>query len=693
MATEHTRTIVTDPHPVFGRLTFDSVPYEDPILVTTFAVVLIGSIGLLGAVTYWGKWKFLWDEWLTSVDHKKIGIMYIITALIMLLRGFSDALLMRSQQAIAVANESGAGYLPPEHYDQIFTAHGVIMIFFVAMPLIIGLMNIVVPLQIGARDVAFPFLNSLSFWLFVAGALMLNISLFLGEFAATGWLAYPPLSGLEYSPWVGVDYWLWALQISGIGTLLSGVNFVVTILRMRAPGMSLMKMPVFTWTSLCANALIVVAFPILTVSITLLTLDRYIGTHFFTGDMGGNQMMYVNLIWAWGHPEVYILILPAFGIFSEVTATFSRKRLFGYTSLIWATACIMLLSFVVWLHHFFTMGAGANVNAFFGIATMVISIPTGVKLFNWLFTMYKGKVEFSSPMWWTIAFFLTFALGGMTGVMLAIPAANFVLHNSLFLVAHFHNVIVGGAIFGYFAGLTYWFPKATGFTLNETLGKWACGLWTVGFFMAFMPLYILGFMGMTRRLNYYGNPEWNFWLLVAGAGALIILAGILVQFYQIFASIRDSKKNQDLTGDPWGGRTLEWSISSPPPFYNFAKLPAVRDRDHWHDMKELGLAHQRPTQYERIHMPKNTWAGVVIAGFAMAMGMAMIWYMWWLAILGVAGMLLSWVVYSFDRNRDYYVEIDEIRAIEDERYRDLTRAAKPTETSDDRMGEGYALSI
>ncbi|MEM1435392.1 MAG: cytochrome o ubiquinol oxidase subunit I [Pseudomonadota bacterium] len=690
MATNH--TVVTDPHPVFGKLTFDSIPYEDPILVTTFAVVVIGSIGILGAVTYFKKWKYLWDEWFTSVDHKRIGIMYIITALIMLMRGFSDALLMRSQQAIAVASASGAGYLPPEHYDQIFTAHGVIMIFFVAMPLIIGLMNIIVPLQIGARDVAFPFLNSLSFWLFVAGALMLNISLFLGEFAATGWLAYPPLSGLEYSPWVGVDYWLWSLQISGIGTLLTGVNFVATILRMRAPGMKLMQMPVFTWTSLCANVLIVVSFPILTVTITLLTMDRYLGTHFFTGDMGGNQMMYVNLIWAWGHPEVYILMLPAFGIFSEVTATFSRKRLFGYTSLIWATACIMVLAFVVWLHHFFTMGAGASVNAFFGIATMIISIPTGVKLFNWLFTMYKGRVEYSSPMWWTVAFFLTFTIGGMTGVMLAIPAANYVLHNSLFLVAHFHNVIIGGALFGYFAGLTYWFPKATGFTLDERLGKIACALWTVGFFLAFMPLYILGFMGMTRRLNYYDNPEWNFWLLVAGAGALIVLAGILVQFYQIFASIRDQRKNADLTGDPWGGRTLEWATSSPPPFYNFAKLPAVRERDHWHDMKQLGLAWQQPERYQRIHMPKNTWAGVVISGFCMAMGLAMVWHIWWAAILSTIGIFAAWIVYGFVRNRDYYVEVEEIEAIEARRYRRLARGrAATTEETDE--GAGAAIAI
>lgn len=681
MSSNH--TIVTEPDPIFGRLTLDSIPFEDPIIMTTFTVVTIGALGLVGSILYFGKLKYLWDEWFTSVDHKKIGIMYIIVALIMLFRGFSDALLMRSQQAVAVASESGAGYLPPEHYDQIFTAHGVIMIFFVAMPLIVGLMNIIVPLQIGARDVAFPFLNSLSFWLFVSGALLMNISLFVGEFAATGWLAYPPLSGIEYSPWVGVDYWLWALQISGIGTLLTGVNFVVTILRMRAPGMTLMKMPVFTWTSFCANVLIVVAFPILTVSITLLTLDRYLGTHFFTGDMGGNQMMYVNLIWAWGHPEVYILILPAFGIFSEVTATFSRKRLFGYDSLVWATVCIMLMSFVVWLHHFFTMGAGANVNAFFGIATMIISIPTGVKIFNWLFTMYKGRVEYSASMWWTVSFFLTFTIGGMTGVMLAIPAADFVLHNSLFLVAHFHNVIIGGSLFGYFAGLTYWWPKATGFTLDERLGKWACGLWTVGFFMAFMPLYVLGFMGMTRRLNYYDNPVWNNWLLVAGAGAIIVLCAIGVQFYQMFASIRDQKNNRDWSGDPWDGRTLEWATSSPPPFYNFALLPEVRDRDHWADMKEQSLAYKIPEQYQRIHMPKNTWAGVVIGGASLAFGFAMVWWIWWMAILSGGAMLAAWIVYAFSDDKDYYVEVDEILAIEQKRYANLRRTnEKPLEDSE-----------
>jgi cytochrome o ubiquinol oxidase subunit 1 len=561
--------------------------------------------------------------------------MYIIVAMVMLLRGFADAIMMRLQ--LAMASGGSDGFLNAHHYDQIFTAHGVIMIFFMAMPFMVGLMNIVVPLQIGARDVAFPFLNSLSFWLFVVGVALINISLGLGEFAQTGWLAYPPLSGHQYSPGVGVDYWIWSLQISGIGTLLTGVNFFVTIMKMRAPGMTLMKMPVFTWTALCSNILIIASFPILTATIALLTMDRYLGTHFFTNDMGGNQMMYVNLIWAWGHPEVYILILPAFGIFSEVVATFCKKRLFGYTSLVWATAAITILSFIVWLHHFFTMGAGANVNAFFGIATMIISIPTGVKIFNWLFTMYQGRVQFTTPILWTLGFLVTFTVGGMTGVLLAVPGANYVLHNSLFLIAHFHNVIIGGVVFGYLAGFNYWFPKAMGFKLNETLGKCAFWFWITGFFAAFLPLYALGFMGMTRRLSTNINPEYHTMLMIAVGGAVLILIGILFQLLQLVVSIKDRNKNRDLTGDPWGGRTLEWATSSPPPFYNFAEIPVVTERDAFWDMKEKGAAYKRPAAYKEIHMPKNTGAGVIISFFSLVMGFALIWYIWWLAILGAVG--------------------------------------------------------
>ena len=486
---------------IFGKLTLQSIPFGNPIIMGAGGVMALVALLIVGAITYYKKWTYLWTEWLTSIDHKKIGIMYIILAMVMLLRGFSDAIMMRAQQAMAVG--ANHGYLPPEHFNQIFTAHGVIMIFFVAMPFMFGLLNMAVPLQIGARDVAFPYLNSLSLWLTVVGAMLVNISLVIGDFAATGWLAYPPLSENIFSPSVGVDYYIWALQISGVGSLLSGINFMVTILKMRCPGMTMMKMPVFCWTALCSMILVALAFPIFTATLAMLFLDRFMGMHFFTASHGGNAMMYINLIWAWGHPEVYILILPAFGIFSEVVATISRKRLFGYTSMVYATAAITFLSFIVWLHHFFTMGAGANVNAFFGIATMIIAIPTGVKIFNWLFTMYRGRITFSVPMLWTIGFISTFALGGMTGVLMSLPPVDFQLHNSVFLVAHFHNVIIGGVVFGYFAGVTYWFPKLFGFRLSEKWGRRSFWCWFVGFYVAFMPLYALGLMGMTRRLDNY----------------------------------------------------------------------------------------------------------------------------------------------------------------------------------------------
>ena len=563
---------------MFGKLTLSAIPFDQPIIMVAGAFMGLAVLGVLAGLTITGRWKWLWTEWLTTVDHKKLGVMYIIVALIMLLRGFADAIMMRMQLALAY---NAPGYLPPHHYDQIFTAHGVIMIFFMAMVFMVGLMNLVVPLQIGARDVAFPFINSLSFWMTAVSAILINISLVIGEFAQTGWLAYPPLSELQFSPGVGVDYYLWALQISGVGTLLTGVNFFVTIIKMRAPGMTLMKMPVFTWTALCTNVLIMASFPILTATLALLGLDRYLGMHFFTNEAGGNAMLYLNLIWAWGHPEVYILILPAFGIFSEVIATFSKKPLFGYKTMVYATCAIMVLSFLVWLHHFFTMGSGANVNAFFGIMTMIIAIPTGVKVFNWLFTMYRGRIEFTTPVLWTIGFMVTFTIGGMTGVMMAIPGADFVLHNSLFLIAHFHNVIIGGVLFGYLAGFNYWFPKAFGFKLNEKLGKAAFWFWQVGFYVAFVPLYVLGFMGMTRRLNHYDNPAWHPWLLVAAFGAVLIAIGIACQLLQLVVSIRNRNlpEYRDTTGDPWGGRTLEWATTSPPADYNFAVTPQVRTLD------------------------------------------------------------------------------------------------------------------
>ncbi|MGY4724985.1 cytochrome o ubiquinol oxidase subunit I [Burkholderia pyrrocinia] len=649
---------------MFGKLTLSAIPFDQPIIMVAGAFMGLAVLGILAALTITGRWKWLWTEWLTTVDHKKLGVMYIIVALIMLLRGFADAIMMRMQLALAY---NAPGYLPPHHYDQIFTAHGVIMIFFMAMVFMVGLMNLIVPLQIGARDVAFPFINSLSFWMTAVSAILINISLVIGEFAQTGWLAYPPLSELQFSPGVGVDYYLWALQISGVGTLLTGVNFFVTIIKMRAPGMTLLKMPVFTWTALCTNVLILASFPILTATLALLGLDRYLGMHFFTNEAGGNAMLYLNLIWAWGHPEVYILILPAFGIFSEVIATFAKKPLFGYKTMVYATCAIMVLSFLVWLHHFFTMGSGANVNAFFGIMTMIIAIPTGVKVFNWLFTMYRGRIEFTTPVLWTIGFMVTFTLGGMTGVMMAIPGADFVLHNSLFLIAHFHNVIIGGVLFGYLAGFNYWFPKAFGFKLNEKLGKAAFWFWQVGFYVAFVPLYVLGFMGMTRRLNHYDNPAWHPWLLVAAFGAVLIAIGIACQLLQLVVSIRNRNlpEYRDTTGDPWGGRTLEWATSSPPADYNFAVIPQVRTLDAYADLKARGEGRPNPASIRDIHMPSNTCAGLVVAIFSLVLGFALVWHIWWLAIAGLVGIVATLVIYSSRDNDGYYIPASTVRKIED----------------------------
>ncbi|WP_322104278.1 cytochrome o ubiquinol oxidase subunit I [Paraburkholderia sp. J41] len=654
---------------MFGKLTLDAVPWHEPIIMGTGAVVALGGLALLAAITFAGKWGYLWREWITSVDHKRIGVMYIVLAIVMLLRGFADAIMMRAQQAIAYGDS--AGYLPPHHYDQIFTAHGVIMIFFVATPLILGLMNVVVPLQLGARDVAYPFVNSLSFWLSVVGAVLVMVSMFVGDFAATGWVAYPPLSELGYSPTVGMDYYIWSLQLSGLGTTLSGINFIVTILRMRAPGMDMMKMPVFVWTAFITNILIVAVFPVLTGTLALLTMDRYLGMHFFTNELGGNAMMYINLIWVWGHPEVYILILPAFGAFSEIIATFSGKPLFGYKSMVYATSSIGILSFFVWLHHFFTMGSGANVNAFFGIMTTVISIPTGVKLFNWLFTMYRGRIRYHSATLWTIGFMVTFAVGGMTGVLLAVPGADFVLHNSLFLVAHFHNVIIGGVVFGCLAGISFWFPKAFGFTLNEFWGKVSFWCWLIGYWLAFTPLYILGFEGMTRRMNHYEVAAWHPWLVVALVGAVFVGLGILALIVQIVVSIRDREANRDLTGDPWGARSLEWSTSSPAPFYNFAHLPVITSMEqHWDD-KEAGRAYVQPRAYEDIHMPRNTGAGFVIAAFSLVFGFAIVWHMWLFAALGLIGMIGTFIARSYDQDTDYWVPAAEVERIENARFKQL----------------------
>ncbi|MBV2216179.1 MAG: cytochrome o ubiquinol oxidase subunit I [Diaphorobacter sp.] len=660
----------TPAHWLLGRITWDSIPMaHEPIVLWTFIAVVLGGIVMLAGLTKFRLWGPLWRDWICSIDHKKIGIMYMILGLVMFLRGFADAVMLRLQQAMAVGESMG--YLPPHHYDQIFTAHGVIMIFFVAMPFVTGLMNYLVPLQIGARDVSFPFLNNFSFWMTTGGAVLVMISLFLGEFSTSGWLALSNLGAQD--PGVGLDYYIWGLQIAGVGTTLSGINLIVTIIKMRAPGMNLMKMPVFTWTALCTNALIVASFPVLTAALVLMSLDRYIGTNFFTNDLGGNSMLYVNLIWIWGHPEVYILVLPAFGVFSEVVATFSRKRLFGYTSMVYATVCITILSYLVWLHHFFTMGSGATVNTFFGITTMIISIPTGAKIFNWLFTMYKGRIRFSVPMLWTVGFMCTFAIGGMTGVLLAVPPADFVLHNSLFLVAHFHNVIIGGVVFAVFAAINFWFPKAFGFRLIESWGKASFWFWLTGFWVTFTPLYILGLMGITRRVNHVEDASLHIWFIISAVGVCLIAAGIACFFIQLFVSYLKRDQLRDVTGDPWDGRTLEWATSSPPPQYNFAFTPVAHEIDAWWDMKKHG--YKRPlTGFQPVHMPANTGAGVVIAALSTVFGFAMIWHMWPLAIASFAATVLASIIHTFNYKRDYYIPAAEVAATEDARTKQLAAA-------------------
>ncbi|WP_164894229.1 cytochrome o ubiquinol oxidase subunit I [Mesorhizobium sp. M7A.F.Ca.US.006.04.2.1] len=651
---------------MLGKLDSSAIPFDQPIPLVAALGVFLAAVAVLGWITVKGYWPYLWNEWISSVDHKRIGVMYIVLAMLMLLRGFIDAIMMRTQQVLAI---HGPGYLPPEHYDQIFSAHGTIMIFFAAMPFMIGLMNFAVPLQLGIRDVAFPTLNSVSFWLTASGALLVNISLVIGEFARTGWLPYAPLSETTYSPGVGVDYYLWSIQISGVGTLLTGVNLVTTILKMRAPGMGYLRMPMFCWTSLASNLLIVAAFPILTATLAMLTLDRYLGFHFFTNEAGGNQMMFVNLIWAWGHPEVYILVLPAFGIFSEVFSTFSSKPLFGYRSMVAATMFICIVSFMVWLHHFFTMGAGADVNAAFGIATSVIAVGTGVKIYNWLFTMYGGRIPFDTPILWALGFVTTFTVGGMTGVLLAVPPADFVLHNSLFLVAHFHNVIISGVLFGAFAGFTYWFPKAFGFRLHEGWGKAAFWVTLAGYMLVFVPLYIVGLLGMTRRLQHIDMDLWAPWLVVAVFGVLVMIAGAALQIMQLAVSIRHRDKLRDETGDPWDGRSLEWSTSSPPPVFNYARLPYVEDEEPYWRIKQRAREEKRPGAeqgYEPIEMPRNSPTGFVTAFFSTLIGFALIWHIWWLAIVGFIGAYATFVVFAWRDHGDYEIPAEEVARIDDD---------------------------
>ena len=654
---------------IFGKLTLHDLPHEWFTLGGTGAFIALGIL-FVAFFTYFKRWKWLWNEWLTTTDPKKIGIMYFIVAFLMFLRGGLDALMIWTQQVLGANNMPGFlgaqhGYLSADHFQQIFTAHGDIMVFFVTMGFLFGLINLIVPLQIGARDLAFPFLNSLGFWLYLAGVIMINMFFVLGgEFAATGWLAVAPLSELQFNPGVGVDYWIWSLQISGIGTLIGGINFVVTILKMRAPGMTLMRMPMFTWASLMGMLLVITIFPILAMTIVLLNLDRIMGMHFFTLDNGGNPMMYWNLIWMWGHPEVYVLIIPVFGIYSEIVSTFSQKKIFGYKSLIAAVGGITLLSFSVWLHHFFTMGAGADVNAFFGIATEFIAIPTGVQIINWLFTMYKGKILFKTPIYWFYGFVSTFTFGGMAGVLMGLPPVDFQVHNSLFLVAHFHTMIVSGALYGIFAGFTYWFPKVFGFKLNERLGKYAFWTWFIGFLVSFTPLFILGFMGATRRLDHYDvSTGWQSLFIVSLLGVMIIACAVGLQILQVIVSIRQRKSNRDLTGDPWNGRTLEWATSSPPPFYNFAVIPEVTSRDAFWEMKQKGK-HKTAVKYKDLELPKNTPMGIYLSAFVFLFGLAMVWHATLFAIIGFVGSIVFIIIKTFDENSEYILPAAEVEKIE-----------------------------
>lgn len=644
-------------HAVLGKMTIDSLdflkvflePFDLNIAILSAAAwaVILGGIAVFALLTWMGWWKPLWTNWFLTVDHKKIGIMYIVMAFIMLLRGVAEGAVMRAQQADGLHG----GFLSSDHYAQLFSTHGTIMIFFMLMPFLTGLMNIVVPLQIGARDVSFPMLNSASLGLTIAGGVLVMVSLVFGEFTTGGWTAYPPYTGVAFQPGVGPDYWLWSVTLSGIGATLTGMNFVVTIYKERAPGMTFMRMPMFTWTALCTAILMVFAMPPLTVASAMLMLDRYLDFHFFTNDLGGNMMNYANLFWLFGHPEVYILVLPAFGVFSEVTATFSGKRLYGYATLVAATMVIAILSFTVWLHHFFTMGQDANVNAAFGIATMLIGIPTGVKIYDWMATMYRGRVRFTVPMVFTINFMVLFVLGGLTGIILANPSIDFQTHNTLFLVAHFHNVMIPGVFFGMLAGYNYWFPKLFGFRLNDFWGYVSAWCWTIGFSMVFFPLYVVGLMGMTRRTVSYTDPGYLPWMLISGVGAMIVSCGILALCYQLYVSIRDREQLRDIGGDPWNARTLEWATPSPVPDYNFAVIPHIHAREAFAVAKEAGVGYQTPSRYCDIHLPGNTMIGVVMAVFGSSFGFGMVWHMWWMALGSLAVILVALIARALRGDR------------------------------------------
>lgn len=663
-----------------GRLTWQDLPFvrawqhpgaNEIIAAGAGLLVVLGALAVACLLTRRRWWRTLWSGWLTSLDHKRIGIMYVVVAFVMLARAVAEAVLMRIQQAAAVG---GPGVVSADHFAQLFSTHGTIMVFFMAMPFLTGLINYVLPLQLGARDMAFPWANSIALWLTGGAAGLMMACLVVGRFSTGGWTGYPPYTGLAFSPDVGPDYWIWAVSLASVGTTIAGINIACTIFKFRAPGMHYLRMPLFCWTSLCTAILMVFATPPLTVATALLALDRYLGFHMFTNDLGGNMMNYANLFWLFGHPEVYILILPAFGIYSEVVSTFSGKRLYGYASLVAATMVIAVLSFTVWVHHFFTMGQSSHINAVFGIATMAIGVPTGVKIYDWIWTMFRGEVRFTVPMLYALAFMMTFVVGGFTGIILAIPSLDYMVHNTVFLVAHFHNMLIPGVLYGLLAGYTYWFPKAFGFRLDERWGRIACGCWVLGFYLAFMPLYVLGASGMARRTAEILNPEFRPWLMVALAGALVLLAAVASLGVQLWVSVRDRERNRVFAGDPWDGRGLEWATSSPPPEYNFAALPQVDGRDPFYNGKRRDGCYREAGRYEAIRIPRHSATGAAIGLSAAVLAFALVWRIGWLAAAAGALVVVWLVARSFLRDTERTIPAGEVAATERRWHAALRRA-------------------
>ncbi|PKY11590.1 cytochrome o ubiquinol oxidase subunit I [Acidithiobacillus marinus] len=659
--------------PFLGRLALSEIPYTNPILAPLFVVIVLAGIALVAGITYYGKWGYLWKEWFTTVDHKKLGIMYIILGLIMLFRGFIDGLMMRTQQTLAVGSGHNGmpvmgaihGYLAPFHFGQIYSAHGLIMILLAATPLLVGLMNIIVPLQIGARDMAYPYLNALGLWITAAAVFLIMISLFVGDFSHNGWFGYAPIFELAYSPGVGVDYWIWTLELVALGTTLGSINFLATVVKMRAPGVTWTRLPVFTWTAVSANIIALTSFPCLQVALALVGADRYLGTHFFTAGFGGNLMLYTNLFWLWGHPEVYFVILPAFGMISEVIPTFSEKPIFGYITMVLASFAIAGVSWIVWLHHFFTMGMGPYVSTEFSVATMLVGIPTGVKVFNWTFTMYRGRLTFSSAMIWSIGALFLLLIGGLTGMMLSIPAINYMVHNSVFVVAHFHMMLLC-IVYAVFSAIIFWFPKVFGFKLNEAWGKIMFWLFSAGTFLVFFPMFMLGFMGETRRLDWPFNLQWAPWFDVQEVGIAVYVLSVLAFLWLIYVSIRDRAENR-VGADAWGtSRSLEWITDSPVPFYNFAMVPHVNHRDEAAWRRENGFSDKRPEKFVDIHMPNNTPVAIIIGALTFVVGFGLTWRIWWLTVLALVVTVLVMIYRSGKGDPGYIISAEEMAKMDRE---------------------------